>query len=139
MPDRVAMFSYAHVPWLRKQQGAFATHLPEGREKFHIFRAGLERFLGAGYHYIGMDHFARPTTNSPSPSAIARCIAIFRATPPKPAPTFTAWASAPSARVGDTYAQNRREVAEYRTAVAARGIATMRGYRFPTTISCAAP
>ena len=36
------MFSYAHVPWLRKQQGAFATHLPEGREKFQIFRAGLE-------------------------------------------------------------------------------------------------
>src|SRR5208282_2494197 len=59
-PDRVAMFSYAHVPWLRKQQGAFANHLPEGREKFRIFRAGLERFVDAGYVYIGMDHFARP-------------------------------------------------------------------------------
>ncbi len=59
-PDRVAMFSYAHVPWLKKQQGSFAEHLPEGMEKFRIFRAGLERFLGAGYLYIGMDHFARP-------------------------------------------------------------------------------
>jgi oxygen-independent coproporphyrinogen-3 oxidase len=59
-PDRVAMFSYAHVPWLKKQQGSFADHLPEGMEKFRIFRAGLERFLGAGYLYIGMDHFARP-------------------------------------------------------------------------------
>jgi oxygen-independent coproporphyrinogen-3 oxidase len=59
-PDRVAMFSYAHVPWLRKQQGALAMHLPEGMEKFRIFRAGLEHFLDAGYLYIGMDHFARP-------------------------------------------------------------------------------
>src|SRR5260370_13984754 len=59
-PDRVAMFSYAHVPWLLKQQGAFATHLPEGMAKFHIFRAGMEKFLDAGYLYIGMDHFARP-------------------------------------------------------------------------------
>ena len=54
------MFSYAHVPWLRKQQGALATRLPEGMEKFRIFRAGLESFLDAGYQYIGMDHFARP-------------------------------------------------------------------------------
>jgi oxygen-independent coproporphyrinogen III oxidase len=59
-PDRVAMFSYAHVPWLKKQQGSFQAHLPEGREKFAIFRAGLEGFLGAGYQYIGMDHFALP-------------------------------------------------------------------------------
>ena len=59
-PDRVAMFSYAHVPWLRKQQGSFAKHLPEGRVKLQVFRAGLEKFLEAGYLYIGMDHFARP-------------------------------------------------------------------------------
>jgi oxygen-independent coproporphyrinogen-3 oxidase len=59
-PDRVAMFSYAHVPWLKKQQGAFAASLPESREKFAIFRAGLEGFLQGGYLYIGMDHFAKP-------------------------------------------------------------------------------
>ena len=48
------------MPWLRKQQGAWAAHLPEGMEKFRIFRTGLEKFLGAGYQYIGMDHFAKP-------------------------------------------------------------------------------
>ena len=57
---RVAMFSYAHVPWLKKQQGSFIGHLPEGMEKFRIFRAGLAQFIGGGYEYIGMDHFARP-------------------------------------------------------------------------------
>src|SRR6202142_148624 len=59
-PDRVALFSYAHVPWLRKQQGAFATHLPEGMQNFAIFRTGLPKFLDPGYHYIGMDHFSLP-------------------------------------------------------------------------------
>src|SRR6266446_4223074 len=59
-PDRVALFSYAHVPWLKKQQGSFAAYLPEGMEKFEIFRVGLLKFLEAGYLYIGMDHFAKP-------------------------------------------------------------------------------
>ena len=59
-PDRVALFSYAHVPWLKKQQGAFAAKLPEGMQKFEIFRTGMLKFLEAGYLYIGMDHFAKP-------------------------------------------------------------------------------
>src|SRR6266478_5914208 len=59
-PDRIALFSYAHVPWLKKQQGSFAAHLPEGMQKFEIFRTGLLKFLEAGYLYIGMDHFAKP-------------------------------------------------------------------------------
>jgi oxygen-independent coproporphyrinogen III oxidase len=59
-PDRIALFSYAHVPWLKKQQGSFAAHLPEGMQKFAIFRTGLLKFIEAGYLYIGMDHFAKP-------------------------------------------------------------------------------
>src|SRR5271168_4598067 len=59
-PDRVAIFSYAHVPWLKKQQNSFEGHLPEGMQKFEIFRTGLLKFLEAGYLYIGMDHFAKP-------------------------------------------------------------------------------
>ena len=58
-PDRIAMFSYAHVPWLKKQQGSFVKFLPEGMKKFDIFRSGLLKFLEAGYLYIGMDHFAK--------------------------------------------------------------------------------
>src|SRR5277367_705963 len=59
-PDRIALFSYAHVPWLKKQQNSFEGHLPEGMQKFEIFRTGLLKFLEAGYLYIGMDHFAKP-------------------------------------------------------------------------------
>src|SRR5450756_2323513 len=59
-PDRVAMYSYAHVPWLKRPQRVLAAHLPEGTEKFAIFVSGIERFVAAGYTYIGMDHFALP-------------------------------------------------------------------------------
>ena len=48
-PDRIALFSYAHVPWLKKQQGSFAAHLPEVMQKFEIFRTGLLKFVEAGY------------------------------------------------------------------------------------------
>src|ERR1043166_565763 len=48
-PDRIALFSYAHVPWLKKQQGAFAAFLPEGMQKFEIFCTGLLKFLEAGH------------------------------------------------------------------------------------------
>lgn len=60
-PDRVAAFSYAHVPWIKPHQRALeGLPLPRGWEKFRIFAAAAERFLAAGYRFIGMDHFAKP-------------------------------------------------------------------------------
>ena len=90
-PDRVAMFSYAHVPWLKKQQGAIARYIPQGMDKFQIFRAGIERFTGAGYLYIGMDHFARPETSCAWPRTTGRCTGISRATRRRPAPICSGW------------------------------------------------
>ncbi len=91
-PDRVAMFSYAHVPWLKKQQGAFAAHLPEGtREIPHISRRP-GKVSRRGIRSTSAWTISRaPRTSSRPRSAIARCTEIFRATPPKRAPTFTAW------------------------------------------------
>jgi oxygen-independent coproporphyrinogen-3 oxidase len=60
-PDRVAVFSYAHVPWIKPHQKTLeGMPLPRGWEKFRIFVAAAERFLSAGYRFIGMDHFAKP-------------------------------------------------------------------------------
>src|SRR6185437_16177604 len=96
-PDRIAMFSYAHVPWLRKQQGAFQGHLPEGMEKFHIFKAGVRKFTDAGYLYIGMDHFARPGDELAVAQANRTLHRNFQVTRRKRARTFMEWASVPSA------------------------------------------
>jgi len=60
-PDRVAIFSYAHVPWIKPHQKALeAMPLPRGFAKFQIFAAAAKVFLEAGYRFIGMDHFAKP-------------------------------------------------------------------------------
>ena len=59
-PDRLAVYSYANVPWLKKHQAIFVNRLPDERAKFEIFRTALDRFTDAGFEYIGMDHFARP-------------------------------------------------------------------------------
>jgi oxygen-independent coproporphyrinogen-3 oxidase len=128
-PDRVAMFSYAHVPWLKKQQGAFANHLPEGAEKFGLFRAGLERFIGGGYLYIGMDHFARPGDELATAQQNRTLHRNFQGYTTKAGADLYGMGASAISSIGETYAQNRREVPEYQAAVAERGIATMRGYR----------
>jgi oxygen-independent coproporphyrinogen-3 oxidase len=128
-PDRVAMFSYAHVPWLRKQQGALAMHLPEGMEKFRIFRAGLERFLDAGYLYIGMDHFARTNDELAVAQRHRTLHRNFQGYTTKAGADLYGMGVSAISGVGACYAQNDRDVAPYRERIERRGIATMRGYR----------
>ena len=128
-PDRVAMFSYAHVPWLKKQQGSFAAHLPEGMEKFRIFRAGLETFLAAGYLYIGMDHFARPGDELAVAQRNRTLQRNFQGYTTKAGADLYGMGVSAISSIGEAYAQNRREVPAYQSAAAMRGIATMRGYR----------
>src|SRR5579864_4482654 len=128
-PDRVAMFSYAHVPWLRKQQGALATRLPEGMEKFRIFRAGLESFLDAGYQYIGMDHFARPTDELAVAQRGRTLHRNFQGYTTKAGADLYGMGVSAISSVGACYAQNDRDVDTYRERIERRGLATMRGYR----------
>ncbi|MBT8321010.1 MAG: oxygen-independent coproporphyrinogen III oxidase [Eudoraea sp.] len=60
MPDRIAFYSYAHVPWLKGngQRGYKDTDLPSPKEKQHQYEKGRELLIEAGYEEIGMDHFA---------------------------------------------------------------------------------
>jgi oxygen-independent coproporphyrinogen-3 oxidase len=63
-PDRVAFYSYAHVPWTSKVQRLFDENdLPSAEEKLALYTTGKEIFLENGYHDIGMDHFALPKDN----------------------------------------------------------------------------
>jgi len=128
-PDRVAMFSYAHVPWLKKQQGSFADHLPEGAEKFRIFRTGLEKFLAGGYLYIGMDHFAKPGDELAIAQQNRTLHRNFQGYTTKAGADLYGMGVSAISSIAEAYAQNRREVPLYQTAVNERGLATMRGYR----------
>jgi oxygen-independent coproporphyrinogen III oxidase len=60
-PDRIAFYSYAHVPWTSKAQRLFdESHLPPAEEKILLYLKGKELLMKNGYADIGMDHFALP-------------------------------------------------------------------------------
>ena len=62
-PDRIAYYSYAHVPWIKGvgQRGFDENDLPKDEEKRELYELGKKLFFEAGYVEIGMDHFALPT------------------------------------------------------------------------------
>ena len=61
-PDRVAVFNYAHVPWLMRTQRKFdETTLPTPQVKLEIFQYTIDFFEQNGYKMVGMDHFAKPS------------------------------------------------------------------------------
>jgi oxygen-independent coproporphyrinogen-3 oxidase len=128
-PDRIALFSYAHVPWLKKQQGAFATHLPEGMQKFEIFRTGLSKLLDAGYLYIGMDHFAKPGDELATAQQNRTLHRNFQGYTTKAGADLYGMGVTAISGIQNAYAQNHRDLPSWQAAVAHRGIATMRGYR----------
>ena len=128
-PDRIAMFSYAHVPWLKKQQGSFVGHLPEGMQKFAIFRSGLLKFLEAGYLYIGMDHFAKENDELAVSQRNRTLHRNFQGYTTKAGADLYGMGISAISAIQGTYAQNFRDIPTWERAIEERGIATMRGYR----------
>ncbi|WP_025144729.1 oxygen-independent coproporphyrinogen III oxidase [Pedobacter jeongneungensis] len=58
-PDRIAFYSYAHVPWLKPGQRHYTEKdIPVGDEKFALYHLGRKLLDDAGYKDVGMDHFA---------------------------------------------------------------------------------
>lgn len=60
-PDRMALFGYAHVPWVKKHQNMIAEDdLPDSHARFEHSMAAGRKLIGAGYVGVGIDHFAKP-------------------------------------------------------------------------------
>jgi oxygen-independent coproporphyrinogen-3 oxidase len=128
-PDRVALYAYAHVTWVAKQQRGFERHdLPEPRERLAILVAAIRRLAAAGYVHVGLDHFARPG----DPLAVAQREGTLR----RNFMGYTTRAGLDLVGLGPSaiseleaaYAQSHRDFADWEAAVAARGLATLRGH-----------
>ncbi len=128
-PDRVAMYSYAHVPWLKKPQRVLAAHLPEGAEKFAIFVSGIERFVSAGYVYIGMDHFALPHDEIVEAQNDRTLHRNFQGYTTRAGCDLYGLGISSIGSVDDSYVQNTKDYAEYHAATAAGRFSTIRGHR----------
>ena len=128
-PDRLAVYSYANVPWMKKHQSVLEPHLPDERTKFEIFRTALERFTGAGFEYIGMDHFARPTDELARARADRTLHRNFQGYTTKAGTDLIGFGMSAIGAVGPTYVQSRRDLGPYQQAIASDGAATFRGFR----------
>jgi len=126
-PDRIAMFSYAHVPWMKKQQGALDRWIPRGMNKFQIFSAGIGRFTGSGYHYIGMDHFARPDDELCAAQRNRTLHRNFQGYTTKAGLDLLGMGVTSISGVGRVYAQSYRGLEEYSAAAGNGFLPVMRG------------
>lgn len=60
-PDRIALFNYAHVPWMKQHQNALSPEdMPNANQRLRILGESIETLTDTGYVFIGMDHFAKP-------------------------------------------------------------------------------
>ncbi|MGA7992155.1 MAG: oxygen-independent coproporphyrinogen III oxidase [Thermoanaerobaculia bacterium] len=128
-PDRVAMYSYAHVPWLKRPQRVLAAHLPEGTEKFAIFVSGIERFVAAGYVYIGMDHFALPHDEIVKAQKDRTLHRNFQGYTTRAGCDLYGMGVSAIGSIDDTYVQNTKDYGDYHAAMEAGRLATVKGHR----------
>ncbi len=128
-PDRLAVYSYAHVPWLKKPQRVLAAHLPEGTEKFAIFVSGIERFSAAGYVYIGMDHFALPHDEIARAQDDRTLWRNFQGYTTHAGVDLYALGVSAIAQIDDVYVQNTKDYAAYHAACVEGRPSTIKGWR----------
>jgi oxygen-independent coproporphyrinogen-3 oxidase len=128
-PDRLAVYSYANVPWMKKHQSVLVPDLPAEQTKFEIFRRALSRFTDAGFEYIGMDHFARPDDELARARRDRTLHRNFQGYTTKAGTDLIGFGMSAIGSIGAHYVQNRRELPAYREAVADGGAATFRGLR----------
>jgi len=113
-PNRVAVYSYAHVPWIRPHQRHIdESDLPATETKFALFAAAIDAFVEAGYVQIGMDHFALPDDELVLAQSRGALTRNFMGYAVRAAPDLVAFGVSGISDVGGAFAQNEKNLAEY--------------------------
>jgi oxygen-independent coproporphyrinogen-3 oxidase len=128
-PERIALFHYAHVPWMKKHQKAMETErAPSSEDKLSIFTRSVEQFQAAGYVYIGLDHFALPTDELAQALAAGKLQRNFMGYTTRRGGDMVSLGVSAIGDVGGAFVQNAPNEAEYLSLVRERGHAAMRGH-----------
>lgn len=130
-PDRIALYAYAHVPWIEGvngQRGFRDADLPTGAQKRRLYEIGRMLLTEAGYTEIGMDHFALPT------DALYRAMRAdtlhrnFMGYTPTPTRVLLGLGASSISDVGTAYAQNEKSVDAYVKRARAGELPLQRGH-----------
>lgn len=113
-PDRIALYAYAHLPERFKPQRRIDTEaLPSGSTKIAMLARSLATLMGAGYVYVGMDHFALPTDALAVAKRQGRLHRNFQGYSTQPDCDLIALGVSSIGRIGATYSQNAKTLEEY--------------------------
>ena len=130
LPDRIAVYSYAHVPWLRPNQKVIdPLDLPDASGKRALLGSAIDAFVRNGYVPIGMDHFALPDDDL-AIAARQRCLhRSFMGYTTRPASDCVAVGISAIGDVRGAFAQNYKTLARYYQAIDAGRFPIERGYK----------
>ena len=127
-PDRIAAYSYAHLPHLFKPQRQIKVEdLISPAEKLGLLGLTVETLTQAGYVYIGMDHFALPTDELVRAQQAGTLQRNFQGYSTRAECDLIAIGVSSISKVGDTYAQNAKTLPEYYRMIEAGSLAVQRG------------
>lgn len=127
-PDRIALFSYAKIPWLKPHQKAIKEEtLPTTEEKFAIYAMARKRLIESGYVAIGMDHFALATSDLAKSYAEKTLHRNFQGYTVMPANSLIGFGVTAIGYVEGCYFQNVKDLKDYQAAIQENRLPTYRG------------
>jgi len=128
-PDRLAVFSYAHVPWIKPAQKILeAKVLPAPETKLQVLKLVIEKLTAEGrYVYIGMDHFARPEDELAVAQRNKQLQRNFQGYSTRAGSDIYSFGMSAISQIPDAYWQNEKELPKYQEAVDAGRAPWQRG------------
>jgi oxygen-independent coproporphyrinogen-3 oxidase len=128
-PDRVALYGYAHVPWMsRRQQMIPSDAMPTPEERLRLFETAQQLFTWDGYRDIGIDHFARPDDGLAVAQSLGRLRRNFQGYTDDTAPVLIGLGASSISRFPQGFAQNVSGTSQYTKAVREGAFSTHRGH-----------
>ena len=127
-PDRIALYAYAHLPQrFKPQRRIVAEELPSAAQRVSMLGDAIAGFLGRGYHYIGMDHFALPDDALAVAKRQGRLHRNFQGYSTQPDCDLIGLGVSSIGKVGANYYQNAKTLPEYYDALRQRELPVQRG------------
>jgi oxygen-independent coproporphyrinogen-3 oxidase len=129
-PDRLAVFSYAHVPWIKPSQKILEREvLPTPETKLQVLKLVIEKLTADGqYVYIGMDHFAKPTDELAVAQREKKLQRNFQGYSTRAGSDIYAFGMSSISQIPDAYWQNEKELPKWQEAVDTGKIPLQRAY-----------
>ncbi len=117
-PDRLSVFNYAHLPKrFMPQRRINEQDLPSPEEKLGMLEDSIHLLTDAGYHYVGMDHFAKPTDSLAQAQMQEKLHRNFQGYTTHEDCDLVALGVSSISQVGDTYFQNSSDITEYQASL----------------------